>query len=450
MRRRGLGTVLVGVGTTLAMIFLQWPWMQTPVWRWIHGALEHQVHEVDHTWLVELALRTFHDVVFASYDFIDMGLGAASMALLGIIVARGVAESRVRAGMADPLDRLRRRPRLVHALTWLPAVLFAFPWIAEAIDFTSQLHSENGMAWWINVFVADLATAAVSGALACMGGRAGMRSLLAPVAIEEAAPRTPGDIVFSAVAVTARTRGAVAALAAATVAMVAFALIGPNHAAFPWALAAYIGAAMSAPFVMRRVSRIAVGLDGIWVRDASHALFFAYRDLEGARARGADLELVGKSGRTALRLQMHGDDAARRDELLARVQDAVARSRTGDTRGAETLVQAMPARHIVASAAGDARYRMPSISREQLWDLIESPATDASTRTAAAEALAAHIDQHDRARLRVAAEQCAEPRVRVALTALAGADGDEGESSAQAAAPQREQREAGQPSHRLG
>ena len=221
--------------------------------------------------------------------------------------------------------------------------------------------------------------------------------------------------------------------------MVAWAALAPNHVAFPWALAAYVAAAMTAPFALRRVSRIAVGLDGVWVRDASHAHFFAYRDLEGARARGADLELVGQGGRGVLRLQMHGDDAGRRDEVLARLQDAIVRSRAEDTRGAEMLVQAMPAREIVASAGGDARYRLPSISRQQLWDLVESAATDGATRTAAAEALAIQIDETDRARLRVAAQHCAEPRVRIALAALAD---EEAEATAAAAAAAEEEEAA--------
>jgi len=416
--RRGLGTVLVGFGTTLAMILFDSSSLGAWFWRRAFEPLEHVTLYVPHTWLVQLAWRVLADFAFATRDLLVPGLAASSIAMLGIVIARAVAGARVRARRADPLERLRRRPRVVLALSLLPALLFASPLVFDLIAHWDY----GGFAWWLNAWLAALVTTGVVGALGYAAGRAGMRSLLAPLDTGELAPRKPGDIVFSAIAITRRARGAVAALAAASVAMVAWAALAPNHVAFPWALAAYVAAAMTAPFALRRVSRIAVGLDGVCVRDASHALFFAYRDLEGARARGADLELVAKNGRAVLHLQMHGDDASRRDEVLALVQDAIARSRTSDTRGAEMLVQAMPAREIVASAGGDARYRMPSISRQQLWDLVESPATDASTRTAAAEALATQIDEADRARLRVAAEQCAEPRVRVALAALADED----------------------------
>jgi hypothetical protein len=439
VRRRGLGTVLVGFGTTLAMILFNstgslggrfWYWAFQPIERWTHNG--------QHAWPVQLALWVFHDFAHYLMECLVPGLAAASIAMLASVVARAFAGARQRAGRPDPLERLRKRPRLALMLTLLPVALFASPFALSAFAlFSDPARDYGGFAGWLIRWIGTVIAGGIVGGLAYGASRAGMRGLLAPLETREVAPREPGDIVFSAIAVTARTRGAVAALAALTFAMVAWAAVAPSHEAFPWALAAYVAAAMTAPFALRRVSRIAVGIDGVWVRDTSQALFYAYRDLEGARARGADLELVAKGGRAALRLQMHGDDAGRRDEVLALVQDAIARSRTSDTRGAEMLVKAMPARQIVASAAGDVRYRMPSISRQQLWDLVESSATDGSTRTAAAEALAIQIDETDRARLRVAAEQCAEPRVRVALAALAGEEAAAEAAAEQDAAAQR-------------
>jgi hypothetical protein len=67
-------------------------------------------------------------------------------------------------------------------------------------------------------------------------------------------------------------------------------------------------------------------------------------------------------------------------------------------------------------------YREPAVSREQLWELVEGPTTDAATRTAAAQALANGLDVADRARLRVAASQCTDLRVRVAMGLLARED----------------------------
>jgi hypothetical protein len=214
----------------------------------------------------------------------------------------------------------------------------------------------------------------------------------------------------------------VAALALAPVALMAWVLLGgADNPAFPVAFTAYIAAALTAPFVLRRASRIAVGIDGVWVRDTSSTRFFAYRDLDAARARGADLELV-RGGKAVLRLQMHGDDAGRRDEVLARIHQRIERSRDASHRGAELVVQAMPASFVTASSMGSEGYRTPSVSREQLWELVEASTTDARTRTAAAQALAHALEAPERSRLRVAAARCAEPRVRVELEQLAAHD----------------------------
>jgi hypothetical protein len=96
---------------------------------------------------------------------------------------------------------------------------------------------------------------------------------------------------------------------------------------------------------------------------------------------------------------------------------------------------------VVASSLGGDSYRFPSISREQLWDLVEGPAADASTRTAAARALSAALDVSERARLRVAAAQCAEPRLRVALETVADG-GEDARSQEEVGEARRERRVA--------
>ena len=58
------------------------------------------------------------------------------------------------------------------------------------------------------------------------------------------------------------------------------------------------------------------------------------------------------------------------------------------------------------------------MTRSQLWSVVEGPEHDAVTREAAAKALVANGDGDERARLRVAAGQCAQPRVRIALMDL--------------------------------
>ena len=64
-------------------------------------------------------------------------------------------------------------------------------------------------------------------------------------------------------------------------------------------------------------------------------------------------------------------------------------------------------------------YRLPAIPVEQLWRIIEAPSSAAEARAAAAVALSQELDDAGRARLRVAAERCAAPRLRVALETVA-------------------------------
>jgi hypothetical protein len=393
MRRRGFGTVLAGLGGALLLIFLnesaagQYVWTQLVAS--VRGGLGAGGLELSAAFGACLAL--------------------GSLATIGVVVARALASARVRDGKPDPLERLRSRPRLQRWIQSVPALLVSLLWLADGLP-NAGMHTL-------------LAVAGVVG-LTYFATRVWVRSLVAPVETEREAPKGPGEIAFSAVAVTARTRTVVGSFAAATVAMVGLTLTVPSDPRFGWALAAYVLTALSAPFFFQRASRIAVGIDGVWVRDASHARFISYRDLDEARPHGADLELVA-GGRAVLRLQMHGDDAGRRDEVLARVNEAIARSRESSSRGAELLVRALPAHSLASSAKGGEGYRVPSVSRDQLWEVVEGQTSDAATRTAAAEVLAIQLDAGERARLRVAAGQCAEPRLRVALEALAGEADDE-------------------------
>ena len=97
----------------------------------------------------------------------------------------------------------------------------------------------------------------------------------------------------------------------------------------------------------------------------------------------------------------------------------IARAREGHTRAAEQIVQASSRARIASVADGGADYRSPSVTREQLWSVVEGASADTATRTAAAEALAISIAAPERSRLRAAASRSADPRLRVALDTLA-------------------------------
>ena len=354
---------------------------------------------------------------------LPMILAFAAPLAVATLAARAVAWRRIRAGFADPLDALRRRPWAMRLAAWAPAAAY----------FAIHLRAQNPWPELIPVLPFVLITMGI-GKLGSMVAR----ELVEPVRDERvpSPPREEGDIVFSAVAVTSRTRGAVGAMAVASAAMAVWVAMTPiemlaDSPAVLAAVAAYIAAAASAAYAFRRASRVAVGIDGVYVGEAASTRFFAYREMDEVRAAGTgDVELR-RGGRVVLRLQLHGEDAGRRDEVLARVAAAVARARSGETRGAEAVVQSMTARRkLVAAAIEPPGYREATLTREHLWELVEGAATDAPTRTAAAEALvtASSLDGEERSRLRVAASRVADPRVRVALGSLAR--DEEGEAEA--------------------
>ena len=428
-------TTLAGAfGASLALVLLlgtQWGFR---LWSELEGDVWHQAVDVAHGWLALFAWRALangmHAVMGSVGGFVVLGgvLGVAGL------VARVVAWQRIRGGRRDPLQALRQRPRLARALAWAPVVLFLSVlgrW--AALDVADQLDGRWSVA--VGLVLSSFLPLGVLALGLGKVGEAGMGTLLEPIddAARASTPaREGGDIVFSAVAVTRRTRAAIGLVGLASVAMACWGAAAPTPALYEVAslasLAAYIAAAAGVAFAFRRASRIAVGLDGVYVGEASHVRFFAYRELDEARPAGADLELV-RGGRAVLRLQMHGDDAGRRDEVLSRIREAIAASRQDTARGADLMVRAMSASKVAAAAAGAGSYRQPSLSREQLWEVVEGPTTDTETRAAAAEALAKQLDAPERTRLRVVASQCAEPRLRVAIAALAGEEHADEESA---------------------
>ena len=357
--------------------------------------------------------------------------GAALMvATVGVALgylARTIARARVRAGERDPLERFRAfvaaRPRRTSVLVALPALLWSALitwWHLRTFDDVRPSAHLPGLlipaALVLLVHVALL--------------QRGLRALLAPTldASEIGGEEARADgFTFDAVAVTRETRAAVAGVAALSAAMTAAVFVVPmprmHDPSFVAGLAAYVALTAAAAALFRRASRISIGLDGIFVRGSSRARFYAYRDIDGAAARGSDLVLL-RGERVVLRLQLHGKDASRRDALLGRLQAAISRAAAERDAPATSFVSGASTADITRAAEGGGDYRQQAVSREQLWAVLEGPAIDSVSRRAAAEALARSQDPAERARLRVAAEQCAEPSVRLRMHELIEADAD--------------------------
>jgi hypothetical protein len=375
---------------------------------------------------MEQLLWMWSDTLRASYG---ATLFVASLALPLGLVARTLARARVRAGLPDPLDRVRTfiaaRPRGAKAMTAAPAALGVLLSVASYLRFF-RYWPEGKAELMVSSLVPGLI---LPGAIALVAQLAltsrGVRALLGATRDDDETARaevTADGYDFDAVAVTTETRAAVAAMAALplvffgilTLLSKAHLLRGTGDLAV---IAVYVATTLAGVALFTRKSRIAVGVDGILIMGSSRERFFGYREVDGARSRGGNLELL-RGTRVLLRLQLHGKDAARREALLARIEAAIALAAEGREQPSTSFVASASKAQLTQIAQGGGDYRQAAMSREQLWDLLEGPAIDTATRRAAGEALAMTDDPAERRRLRVVAEQCAEPAVRVRLQAL--------------------------------
>jgi hypothetical protein len=383
-----------------------------------------------------------------------VSLGTAALPL--VFAGRVVARARLRATGTDPLAALRRwalaRPRALLALLSAPAVLawavsafatdpFSWSWLGAR----SALTVMSVLCLWILPSIASVLVA-----------RAGLRRLLLPLvddADRERASAGAEGFTFSAVAVGWETRAMVGGFTAACAAAVALVAAAPAHVLFSpvfgAAMLASIAGAAGATFAFQRASRIALGVDGVLVTGTSRTRFLAYRDVDDVDVTRSGDVLLRRHGRVALRLQLHGDDQGKHVAIAERIRQSIAGAAELGGGGAHRLAEAATFAPLARAARGQSDYRAPGATREELWQLVEATATAGPARVAAGEALALEADRADRARLRIAAEHCAEPSTRAALSRIAATvEPDEDEEDAAAAIPRVLRMNGGEPGRR--
>ncbi len=385
---------------------------------------------------------------------LEIALVVGTVALPLLLLARTVARARLRMAGVDMLAPLRRwvsaKPRAVRALLAAPVLVGLVASFLGTDPDAELLHSGPYWATWFwgafhylplseNVlWVLGLWVFPAAGLLLALRGS--LRALVAPLADDaEGAAEAADGLLFSAVAVTPETRAAVGALALVSLAAVALFAALPlgvlAGTAVPAALAAYLVGAIGATAAFQRASRIAIGFDGVLVTGTSRTRFFAYRELDDVEAApGGDL-VFRRHGRVVLRLQLHGKDANRSRAILDRIRDGLVRAQHPGGGGAHGLADAASQARFARAARGDADYRTAGATREEVWELVEAPATDGPTRAAAAAALAPGLDSEGRARLRIAAQSCAEPAARASLLRVAAGEESEEEPLAEPESP---------------
>ena len=358
----------VRVGTALAASWAAWWWGIPAAFRllrWLLAATRTGAR----AWLFDL----LNHCQFNLEGTLFAALIGATLAVVAGALVRTVARARLRAGYADPLEQVRawtaQHAKATRAMLSAPAGA----WLATAtlmmvLDAwswgNSAMYGEYAATAWIARM--HLLFAIGMGAFWCLSAplalgiraatRAGLRSLLAPtVAREQERGRNVADVDdrlhFDAVAVTAETRAAVAAVAVLPVVTVLGIGAGRlGDGATMAALAGYAAVALGSVVAFRRASRIAVGVDGVFVTGSSRTRFYAYSDIDEVRARTGELELL-RQGKAVLRLQLHGKDAECRDALLQRLQDAVRAAHERAGAATAEVVASVSSSELARSAA---------------------------------------------------------------------------------------------------
>jgi hypothetical protein len=188
-------------------------------------------------------------------------------------------------------------------------------------------------------------------------------------------------------------------------------------------------------------SRAVVGHDGVLIRRFLRPTrFVPYERLRDVASNSAALELTLDDGST---LSVRASPVA--GATVAAI--IAARRRAFEAQGADRVVAAVVRggrsfgdwRDALAAllSPGQARFRRGAVNPDDLVRVVEDPGATPEQRVGAAYALASHGDA-PRERLRIAAEGCAQPALRIALeNASAGELDEEALAEAQSAFAER-------------
>ncbi len=192
-------------------------------------------------------------------------------------------------------------------------------------------------------------------------------------------------------------------------------------------------------WALRQIVRVSVGADGIQVRRMlAGSRYVPFHAIEKAETDGRTVTLRLRDGTT---IEMHqtgnknvkpilfGDRVEEAEKLVERINARIrelhhaggdVNALAHDGKDARTWM-----RDVALASDEHADFRAPAVPPDELWRVVEDPSTSATTRAGAAVALRKRLDDDGRARLRVLADACAAPKLRVALQAAASTATDD-------------------------
>lgn len=203
-----------------------------------------------------------------------------------------------------------------------------------------------------------------------------------------------------------------------------------------------MAAAIAAPIYFVNAT-VHVGADGLLIVHRLGKRFVPWAEVESVDpyVRGVAVKTrneVGKVGKvgevleipTTSRFQLYYEyEKAAQAAFVTRAREALEAYRRGDLVDAAALLsrRGRPVDEWIRALldrGGD--FRAAPVPDDRLWQVVESATATPTARAGAAAVLARSTEEQGRARLRIAAEACASPRLRVVLDkAASGAPEDE-------------------------
>ncbi len=167
---------------------------------------------------------------------------------------------------------------------------------------------------------------------------------------------------------------------------------------------------------------IHVGADGLLIASRLAPRFVSWSEVLAVEADGLGVAVVTARERIRVpisqRYYANDYDKVAQEALLTRAQQALAAYRAGREPDAAARVARAGRSHdewVRALFDREGTFRTAPVLDDQLWRVVESPHADVTARAGAATVLARDASESQRARLRVAADACTEPRLRVLL-----------------------------------
>jgi hypothetical protein len=186
-----------------------------------------------------------------------------------------------------------------------------------------------------------------------------------------------------------------------------------------------LAASVSFVYFGERRATAYVGADGVcFVHRRGRATFVSYDDIQSVESSQHDVRIETRDAPVLVRFtQRHhaGAPIAELAAFVARVREGLDAYRA---RGEGPHDEWLLAARAMPDDAHDA-YRGAHVTSERLFALVEDPSAGSSARASAALMLHGSLDSAGRARIRVAADACASPSLRVALDAVANDAGED-------------------------